>query len=87
MQLPQQENGWALLCIGAFWNDDVNLLNGLANMSPDFMLYEVPLMCKLSRLSWCEDADMRSVFRDTLVEWRPGSVVVSLLCFIDKGGG
>lgn len=67
-----------LLCVGEFWNGDVNvLLEWLSNMSPDFHLYDVPLMYKIARLSSGEDKDLRKVFQDTLVQARPNSAVVS----------
>ncbi|OAL49327.1 alpha amylase [Pyrenochaeta sp. DS3sAY3a] len=65
-----------LLCVGEFWNGDVNvLLEWLNNMSPDFHLYDVPLMYKIARLSSGEDKDLRKVFQDTLVQARPNSAV------------
>jgi alpha-amylase len=73
------ENGGKLLCVGEFWNGDVNVLEDwLRNMSPEFKLYDVPLMYRLARLSWGEDKDLRHTFRDTLVERRKKSAVVSL---------
>lgn len=70
--------GGNLLCMGEFWHGDVNvLLDWLDNMSPGFHLYDVPLMYKIKRLSWNEDTDLRDVFRDTLVEARPDTAVVS----------
>jgi len=46
-------------------------------MSPDFKLYDVPLMYRMARLSTFEDCDLRAVFQDTLVQRRPESAVVS----------
>ncbi|PSN61366.1 alpha amylase [Corynespora cassiicola Philippines] len=65
-----------LLCVGEYWNGDVNvLLKWLNNMSPDFQLYDVPLMYNIARLSWNRDQDLRNVFRGTLVESRPKNAV------------
>lgn len=67
-----------LMCVGEFWNGNVDvLLEWMANMSPDFKLYDVPLMYKMARLSTFEDCDLRAVFQDTLVQRRPESAVVS----------
>jgi alpha-amylase len=75
--LSKQRPG-GLFCVGEFWSGDVNvLLDWLKSMSPTFMLYDVPLLYKIARLSWFEDKDMREVFSDTLVEARPQTAVVS----------
>lgn len=80
-QYLKKQNGGDLLCVGEFWNGDVNVLLGwMDNMSPDFKLYDVPLMYRIARLSQGEDTDLREVFRDTLVERRPNNAVVSLTC-------
>lgn len=77
-QYLKQQNGGDLLCVGEFWNGDVNvLLKWMDNMSPEFKLYDVPLMYRIARLSQGEDTDLREVFRDTLVERRPNNAVVS----------
>ncbi|CAI6335176.1 unnamed protein product [Periconia digitata] len=68
-----------LLCVGEFWNGDVNvLLEWMENVSPDFKLYDVPLMYRLARLSSFEDTDLRAVFHDTLVQRKPNSAVTFL---------
>ncbi|KAF2692144.1 glycoside hydrolase family 13 protein [Lentithecium fluviatile CBS 122367] len=65
-----------LMCVGEFWHGDVKvLLEWLKNMSPNFMLYDVPLLYRIARLSWHEDTDLRAVFKDTLVERKPESAV------------
>ncbi|KAH7094554.1 alpha amylase [Paraphoma chrysanthemicola] len=72
----RKEKGVDLLCVGEFWNGDVNVLQDwLANMSPEFRLYDVPLMYRLARLSWGEDGDLRRVFEDTLVQRMPRNAV------------
>ncbi|KAI8932358.1 hypothetical protein NX059_010550 [Plenodomus lindquistii] len=69
-------NNGSLLCVGEFWHGDVNvLLDWMDNMSPDFKLYDVPLMYKIARLSQGEDTDLRHVFDKTLVEARPNNAV------------
>lgn len=76
-QYLRKQNGGDLLCVGEFWNGDVNvLLKWIDNMSPEFKLYDVPLMYRIARLSQGEDRDLREVFRDTLVERRPDNAVV-----------
>lgn len=77
-QYLKKQSSRELLCIGEFWNGNVNvLLEWIDNMSPDFKLYDVPLMYRIARLSQGEDKDLRRVFRDTLVERRPNNAVVS----------
>ncbi|XPS92727.1 Alpha-amylase [Ascochyta lentis] len=72
----KKHNGGDLLCVGEFWNGDVNvLLEWMDNMSPDFKLYDVPLMYRIARLSQGEDTDLREVFHDTLVERRPNNAI------------
>lgn len=77
-QYLKRVNNSDVLCVGEFWNGDVKvLLEWMSNMSPDFHLYDVPLMYRIARLSSGEDTDMRQVFHETLVEARPNSAVVS----------
>lgn len=84
-QYLRKVNNGNLLCVGEFWNGDVNVLVGwMDGMNPDFKLYDVPLMYKIARLSQGEDTDLRHVFHNTLVEAKPNNAVVShkrsLLC-------
>ncbi|TDZ37053.1 Glucan 1,4-alpha-maltohexaosidase [Colletotrichum spinosum] len=65
-----------LTFVGEFWHGDVRVLTAwLDRMHPFFSLYDVPLMYHLARLSWHEDGDLRSVFKNTLVEQRPNNAV------------
>ncbi|KAF1960474.1 alpha amylase [Byssothecium circinans] len=58
-----------LLCVGEFWSGNVNeLFEWMANMSPDFKLYDVPHSYR----------DLRAVFQDTLVERKPDAAVTFL---------
>lgn len=47
-------------------------------MGKKFSLFDAPLVYNFSKLSKTEDADLRSVFDDTLVKTEPVNAVVSL---------
>jgi alpha-amylase len=46
-------------------------------MGKKFSLFDAPLVYNFSKLSKTEDADLRSVFDDTLVKIEPVNAVVS----------
>jgi alpha-amylase len=51
----------------------------LQRMGKKFSLFDAPLVYNFSKLSKTEDADLRTVFNDTLVAIEPVNAVVSPL--------
>lgn len=66
--------------IGEYWTGDIRELVGyLEQMQYTVSAYDVPLLNKFSSLSKTRGADLRSVFKDTLVQRKPEHAVVSCL--------
>jgi alpha-amylase len=66
--------------MGEYWSGNVDMLTEwLDQTSPNFFLYDVPLMSNIARLSIFDLTDMREVFQNTLVKTRPDNAVVSLV--------
>jgi alpha-amylase len=76
-----QENcGDDIFVVGEFWSPDVDqMLEWLDNMQHKIMLYDSPLVWNFSNLSTTEDADLRRVFDDTLVQKRPQNAVTLVM--------
>jgi alpha-amylase len=73
--------GWFF--VGEFWKDSLSDMSTyLQRMESKFSLFDAPLVYNFSKLSKTEDADLRSVFDDTLVKEEPVSAVVSLLAVL-----
>jgi alpha-amylase len=63
--------------IGEYWTADVQaIMDYLEKLEYDIAAYDVPLIEKFSKLSHIPDADLRGIFKDTLVERRPDQAVV-----------
>ena len=62
-----------------FWKDSAGpLIAYLQRMGHRISLFDAPLVYKFSRLSSTRGGDMRRVFDDTLVKYRPAHAVVRL---------
>ncbi|BCS20317.1 alpha-amylase [Aspergillus puulaauensis] len=62
--------------IGEYWTGDIRELVGyLEQMQYTVSAYDVPLLNKFSTLSRTRGADLRSVFKDTLVQRKPQHAV------------
>jgi alpha-amylase len=67
--------GWFF--VGEFWKDELSdMLKYLERMGKKFSLFDAPLVYNFSKLSKTEDADLRTVFDDTLVQAEPVNAVV-----------
>ncbi|KAF1989900.1 glycoside hydrolase family 13 protein [Aulographum hederae CBS 113979] len=66
-----------LFFVGEFWHGDVKVLHEwLDNMNPEFMLYDVPLMYNLHKVSWFKEGfTLQDAFRECLVVTRPKQAV------------
>lgn len=72
----QHGKGWFF--VGEFWKDSLaDMSNYLERMGRKFSLFDAPLVYNFSRLSKTENADLRTVFDDTLVKTEPVNAVVS----------
>ena len=61
-----------LFLVGEFWVGDVDSLTEyLKNMKHKFSLFDAPLLNNFSKLSTTENADLRTVFDNTLVKVEP----------------
>lgn len=73
----EQSEGWFF--VGEFWKDSLSdMTRYLDRMGKKFSLFDAPLVYNFSQLSKTENADLRSVFDDTLVKTMPVNAVVSL---------
>lgn len=69
------EEGWFF--VGEFWKDSLDdMCHYLERMGKKFSLFDAPLVYNFSKLSKTEDADLRTVFDDTLVKTVPVNAVV-----------
>jgi alpha-amylase len=63
--------------IGEYWTGDVQaIMDYLETLENKIVAYDVPLVEKFSELSHTRDADLRGIFKDTLVQRRPDQAVV-----------
>ena len=68
--------GWFF--VGEFWKDELSDMSRyLERMGKKFSLFDAPLVYNFSKLSKTENADLRTVFEDTLVKIEPVNAVVS----------
>lgn len=64
--------------IGEYWTGDIQELVGyLEQMQYTVSAYDVPLLNKFSALSRTRGGDLRTIFKDTLVQRKPQHTVVS----------
>lgn len=71
--------------IGEYWTADVQaIMDYLAMLEYDIAAYDVPLIEKFSKLSHIRGADLRGIFKDTLVERRPDQAVVRYFLFFSS---
>ena len=69
--------GWFM--VGEFWKDSLeSMLGYLERMQYRFSLFDCLLVFNFSNISKEKGADLRKVFRSTLVKHRPDNAVVSL---------
>jgi alpha-amylase len=74
-----EEHGEGWFFVGEFWKDELaDMTRYLARMGKKFSLFDAPLVYNFSKLSKTEDADLRTVFDETLVKIEPVNAVVSL---------
>lgn len=74
-----------LFVIGEYWTADVQAITDyLEKLEYDIAAYDVPLIEKFSKLSRIRDADLRGIFKDTLVERRPDQAVVRNTLFFSS---
>jgi glycosidase len=72
--------GEDIFMVGEFWvGDEGAMCKWLDKMNRKFSLFDAPLLYNFSRLSTTEDADLRTVFDNTLVKVEPVNTVVSHL--------
>lgn len=68
-----------LTVIGEYWSGSLReVTEYLEKMDYKVMAYDVPLLNKFSQLSHIPRADLRAIFKDTLVERHPSHAVVSI---------
>ena len=66
-----------LFVIGEYWSGNVkDLVNYLESLDHKLCAYDVPLLNNFSKLSYTPRADLRSIFDNTLVQYRPNHAVV-----------
>ena len=69
-----------LFLVGEFWSGDVKeMLEYLEKMQHKFSLYDSPLLNNFSQLSKTENADLRTVFDNSLVKAKPDSAVTVVM--------
>ena len=69
-----------LFLVGEFWvGDTAGLTEYLKNMHHKFSLFDAPLLYNFSKLSTTEDADLRTVFDNTLVKAEPYNAVTLVM--------
>lgn len=63
--------------VGEYWREDQDVLTKyIEYMDHGLSLFDVRLVSNFSRLSWQENADLRSVFEGSLVSIKPQNAVV-----------
>lgn len=78
VQQMDEKYGKGWFFVGEFWKDSLDDMNDyLDRMDQKFSLFDAPLVHKFSEISQAEEADLRQVFDDTLVQVRPICAVVS----------
>jgi alpha-amylase len=75
-----------LFIMGEFYNGNVNkILQWMDRMNNGVYAYDIPLLSNFAKISSAKsklDVDLRKVFKNTLIQHRPGNAVVSgFLCF------
>ncbi|KAL1598605.1 hypothetical protein SLS60_007745 [Paraconiothyrium brasiliense] len=72
--------GHDIFLVGEFWNGNVEqMLPWLDAMHHKFSLYDAPLVYNFSSISTTEDADLRKVFDNTLVQRVPDKAVTVVM--------
>jgi len=76
------DSKWFL--VGEYWREDSEFLAGFIEyMNHRMSLFDVQLVANFSRVSLLEEkGDLREVFDDALVLWKPDNAVVSTLFFV-----
>ncbi|CAG8957222.1 hypothetical protein HYFRA_00009424 [Hymenoscyphus fraxineus] len=70
--------GWFF--VGEFWKDSLSdMTKYLDRMGKKFSLFDAPLVYNFSQLSKTENADLRTVFNDTLVKVTPVNAVTLVM--------
>ncbi|KAJ5493288.1 Alpha-amylase A type-3, partial [Penicillium diatomitis] len=76
-----------LLVIGEYWTGDVKAIEKYLDQCENTVVaYDVPLVERFSRISHIRQADLRGIFRDTLVQRRPDQAV-TIVCNHDTQPG
>jgi alpha-amylase len=76
MMEEQHGEGWFF--VGEFWKDSLDDMSRyLERMGRKFSLFDAPLVYNFSKLSKTENADLRTVFDETLVKIEPVNAVAS----------
>ncbi|EPS29733.1 putative alpha-amylase [Penicillium oxalicum 114-2] len=76
-----------LFVIGEYWTADVKAIEGyLDQVENTIVAYDVPLVERFSKISHIRHADLRGIFRDTLVQRRPDQAV-TIVCNHDTQPG
>jgi len=69
-----------LFLVGEFWvSDPKNMLEYLKQMDHKFSLFDSPLLNNFSKASTTEDADLRKIFDNTLVQAEPYNAVTLVM--------
>ncbi|KAH8668118.1 glycoside hydrolase superfamily [Tricladium varicosporioides] len=75
-----EEHGEGWFFVGEFWKDSLaDMTRYLDRMGKKFSLFDAPLVYNFSQLSKTENADLRSVFDDTLVKTMPVNAVTLVM--------
>lgn len=80
ISLMNETHGEGWFFVGEFWKDSLaDMSRYLERMGKKFSLFDVPLVYNFSKLSKTEDADLRTVFDDTLVKIEPVNAVTLVM--------
>ena len=75
-----EEHGEGWFFVGEFWKDSRDdMARYLQRMNYKFSLFDAPLVYNFSQLSKTEDADLRTVFDNTLVKIEPVNAVTLVM--------
>ncbi|SMR46955.1 unnamed protein product [Zymoseptoria tritici ST99CH_3D1] len=76
----RKECGDDIFMVGEFWTNDTEAMSRwLDDMHRKFSLFDAPLLYNFSRLSTTENADLRTVFDNTLVKRDPLNAVTVVM--------
>ncbi|KAK4944405.1 hypothetical protein LTR66_014507, partial [Elasticomyces elasticus] len=80
IEYVQEKCGDDVFFVGEFWVGGTELLTKwLDKMGHKFSLFDAPLLYNFSRLSTTEDADLRTVFDNSLVKAKPVNAVTVVM--------